>query len=56
MRYEDKEETTDTKLHQCDMEWYQMIQCMYERSYPGKQENKKGGGGMKENLEEIINL
>lgn len=30
---------------------------MYERSYPGKQkENKKGGGGMKENLEEIINL
>lgn len=34
-----------------------MIQYMYERSYQGKQRvNKKGGGGMKENLEEIINL
>lgn len=38
------------------MERYQMIQYMYETSYQRKQRDNKKGGGMKENLEEIINF
>lgn len=33
-----------------------MMQYMYERSYQGKQREDKKGEGVKENLEEIINL